>query len=231
MYDTYTAGKNGREGVSMRMRVRGFSSFVAALGVLATAYAANATPLPPGATVVPGIALVNGSVEADTGLVAFSLGPISGTVREWVISGNTFNPLGGLSFVYQFSVTSGDVARLTGFAYDAFAVDVEQNLGGLGQVGVIGTRLALTADRTGSGNTVGFNFNPEVTPGALSTSGLLIVNTNANFFTAALISVIDGATATVGGFAPTVPEPASILLLGVGLVGVGVLQRKRSRRS
>jgi hypothetical protein len=99
-----------------------------------------------------------------------------------------------------------------------------------------GTVPPVTADRNSpGGDVVGFSFSPpdgaKILPG--TTSNVLIISTNATFFTAGNASVIDGGVTTVASFEPAsgVPEPASFALIGGGLLAlVGIRRKMKTRR-
>ena len=200
---------------------------IAALLMAGAATPSFATSLAPGATVIPtNVATFNFNSLATTGPVAYTMGDDSGTIQEWVGTW-TGNPVAGddIVFVYQVSITSGDGGRVTGGSYAGFNTDVFTNQDGAG------TTAPVDAARSaGTGVVVGFDFNPNLLPGA--TSFLLIVDTNANTWVAGPMSVIDDNTFTTPGFAPAAtPEPSTLSLLGTGLLAAGAGLRRKMRRA
>jgi PEP-CTERM motif len=79
-----------------------------------------------------------------------------------------------------------------------------------------------TVDRTAAA-TVGFNFVDGVP--RLSDTAELVIETNASRFTSgSLTAVFSTGSATVTGLAPSVPEPSTWAMLGLGFVGLGLLR-------
>jgi hypothetical protein len=186
---------------------------------------AQATVLAPGGSVVAGPGDWSGPISADTGPEAFNFGlpASSGTVREIVVA-DSLNPFGAgdLTFVYQVTVTGGDIARVSGSDFGLFLTDVVQGVPH--SPFVAGTAPSSSADRDITGAVVGFNFMPKLIPdgGPPANSSLdLIIRTNAKSFTSGSIGLIDGGGTTMSGFAPsTVPEPAFYGLLLLGMSGL-----------
>ena len=150
---------------------------------------------------------------------------------------------GRLEFDYQF-INNGpdDVRSLTGFNFSVFSTDVGYRDAAYGSFVTpsIGTTPPIFADRDGDGSTVGFEFGTGLSAiNAGETSLILVIKTDAPEFMAGVASVIDGAAQTVDAFQPTgtpigpaadVPEPATLLLVGSAVIGMGVTVRRRSQR-
>ena len=174
-----------------------------------------------------------GTVVTSVVDASFSFSGGTGTVSEWVVRDATSALCPGcLSFVYQVHLDTGVVGLIEGASYSGFTVDVAHFIGPSASLtgSTAGGFGANDADRSADGSTIGFNFSNPITPG--NNSFLEIANTNAISFMGGIIGV-DGTGengTSIGGFAPglaAVPEPATVLLIGSGLVAIGVWRRRR----
>lgn len=153
-----------------------------------------------------------------TGINAANQTKFSGLLTQEVYSNAT-----GLLFVYKFSndpspagTIRDNIYSLTTTDFSGFITDVDAE----GQAG------DWTLRRTSS-STVGFdNLQGGVTPG--STTQWLWIQTNAKSYTMGTTNLIDGATATVNTYAPATPEPSSLMLLGMGILGLFGLGRRKA---
>ena len=204
------------------------AGLAAVLGVAGLSQSAEAALLAPGATLYPAPGEANpvGGTTLATVTSPFVASTFSGTLVTSVISGDTSNPFGGLTFTYRLTNNSSsttDINRLTVTDFGGFQTDASH---------LVGALLAPTLiDRgVGAGNEVGFSFHGQpVGPSALTPglgSGTLVIQTNATLFAPSLANVINGSVASVPSLGPAVPEPGSLAL--VGAVGLLAMRRRRA---
>lgn len=192
-----------------------------------------AAPLP------AGTALFGPSTEGDpvggTSLTSITAGfsvasAFSGTLKSEVISGDTSNPLGGLTFIYTLSndgvAGPNSIGRLSLAGLSPFAIDASYQT-------PTSDVAPASVDRNPSGDVVGFNFVPLATDPATgflapgSSSALLVLQTDAvSFARGNFGSLIDGGVGTVDALIP-VPEPSTVALSLIGLAAAAVLARRR----
>lgn len=157
-----------------------------------------------------------------------------GTISSWVVAGDPSNPLGGLTFVYQFrnlAASAVESIALTGFG-GLTAVDVEAIAGSPTYVGgAIGT--ADPAIATFGGGTVTFElFGAGIAQNAYTY--YMIVNTAATSYGLATGLAQDSFQAAGTILAPTaVPEvttaiAGALLLLPFGASTIRILRRNRA---
>jgi hypothetical protein len=183
---------------------------------------AQGVPLAPGG-LVPGpgeLGPVGGAPLASIS-IPFSSASFTGILTSTVIGGDVSNPLGGLTFTYQYSITGGPDSSggisLGGFA--GFLTDVGY------QIPVTGVPPAFE-NRSIAGDNIDFFFSG-IPVG--SSSALLVVQTDARSFGVNTSTVLDNTGSPyVAELAPVgVPEPTSAVFV---LLGLGVMASVRRFR-
>lgn len=146
-------------------------------------------------------------------------GAFVGTFNESVYTDSI-----GLLFEYTFTNVgaSGQQDALEVMAptnFSGFITNVDAITG----AGVFPTSIGRSAD----GKTINFHFFGTDAVSVGSTSDVLWVQTNAQNYTLSNLSFIDGGTDTVSAYGPATPEPATMLMFGMGALGlVGLRKRK-----
>jgi hypothetical protein len=169
----------------------------------------------------------------------FSYTTTSGVTSGFVYSA-VYNDGGTLDFYYQVVNSASSKDALSTLSVSDFVMASTTNaayvtdgsvLTGSGFVN--GTIAPVTSDNNSAGTTLQFTFYPpsssaaELVPG--STSDVLIVSTNAKNWSPGNAAVIDSGSDTVAAFQPGVPEPATLGLMGLGLIGLAALRRRLPR--
>lgn len=206
--------------------------------------------LPPGSTVFNTGGVLATSLGSFTLLASMSTPftaanptAFSGVLDSFVLSGNTDNPLGGLSFLYRVSnsqASNDAIHRLAVNGFGGLPVQAGYLSSGVaptgGAIGALGVTPTLVDRGIAPGDNIGFSFLAgtisgltfeSINPG--ERSSYVLVYTNATTYGGSIASVIDGSVASAATFAP-VPEPETYAMMLAGLGLMGFVARRRSKK-
>jgi PEP-CTERM motif len=186
--------------------------------ILGVGGTAPPTPLTPSGSI---LAMTSGNITTPT----FSTDYVT-----WVYADPTNTWCSGcLDFVYQFTDNGPHPnQRYSMSSFSGFNVDAGTSPFGVHDPNTVSRSVLL------SGDVVSFNFDQfgnDIQPG--ETTVLLVIETNAMNFAPGFLSAQDGTAGSGVAFqpaGPAVPEPASLMLLGSGLLAVGGFLRKTRGR-
>jgi hypothetical protein len=191
----------------------------AALGTLMCAASAFGATLNPGGTVTAPYGNLFADLGAQVGATQISptgsFGASSSGTLTSAVFDDTVNT-GDLDFVYQYTVTSGDLSSLSIGGFNGFNIDA----------GVSGT--APTADFTANTNNPSSIARPVSTvvdivygSATTQTTAIVILRTNAPTAVLSNVGVNEGGSTNVLAWTPA-PEPGQSALLLGGLFSVGL---------
>lgn len=188
------------------------------LGISATA---KAVVLVPGSIAGPAGLPVPGGAFIATITQPVAYDAISGSITQ-----NVYLNATGYLFEYTFTnfpfpTSQNAVWRITATNYAGFWTDVDASP-------AAGGVMPIWLDRSLVGDSVGFQFFGSGGVGILpgTRTAKLWIQTNAQYYGLGTGHFIDGGTKDVTLYGPAVPEPVSMLLLGMGILGLFGLKRK-----
>jgi MYXO-CTERM domain-containing protein len=150
----------------------------------------------------------------------------SGTLTSSVWQNDANNPLGGLTFTYQLSLSGASTNGVGELALSHFALSTIDLTAEGPVIGVVPNAAGRSAAAIDNGDDVNLFFFSEMTPGSIMDT--IVIDTSATEFQNGLASVIDhSAVPNIATLSPLVPEPSSFAFC---LGGLGILALWRRRR-